>query len=54
MEELIQAALDCGAAKAVIIPQSQVVLSTEFRDICRSGGCGCYGRCWTEKGCYIL
>lgn len=46
MEELMQAALDCGAAKAVIIPQSQVVLSTEFRDICRSGGCGCYGRCW--------
>ena len=44
--ELIQAALAGGAAKATIIPASQVVLSATFFDICKNGGCGNYGRCW--------
>lgn len=43
----IQCALHCGADKAVVIPRIQVVCSASFREICRSNGCGCYGRCWT-------
>lgn len=44
--ELVQAALDVGAAKAVVIPGSQVVLSETFRDICATNQCGGYGLCW--------
>ena len=44
--QLLQAILDCGAAKAVIIPQSQIVTSAHFRDICAGNQCGGYGRCW--------
>lgn len=43
---LIEAALTAGAARAVLIPQRQIVLSAEFRKICESNGCGNYGRCW--------
>jgi len=43
---LIQAALDCGAAKAACISGDQVVYSESFRDICRANQCGCYGKCW--------
>lgn len=46
LEQLLQAVLDCGATKAVIIPQSQVVMSAHFRDICASNQCGAYGKCW--------
>lgn len=46
-ETLIQLALDCGATKAAVITQQQIVLSESFRDICASNKCGCYGRCWT-------
>lgn len=46
MDKLIQAALQCGAAKAVVIPAEQVVLSESFRAICESNACGLYGRCW--------
>lgn len=42
----IEAVLECGAEKACVIPQSQIVLSGEFRKICESNGCGNYGRCW--------
>lgn len=45
-EAWITAALAAGATKAVIIPQSQVVLSADFRRICESNQCGGYGACW--------
>ena len=38
--------LECGAAGAEVICREQVVLSREFRDICRGNGCGQFGRCW--------
>lgn len=44
--ELLQLTLDCGAAKAAIIEQSQIVLSAEFRAACERNQCGLYGRCW--------
>ena len=45
-DQLLQAALDCGAAKAALISGEQVVCSERFRDICRGNQCGCYGKCW--------
>ena len=45
-EELIRLALENGATKAQIIPQSQIVMSPVFREICESNGCGNYGKCW--------
>lgn len=45
-EAWIQAALAAGAAKAVIIPQEQIVLSADFRRICETNQCGGYGACW--------
>lgn len=45
-DKWIQTALDCGAAKAALIEQEQIVLSAEFRKICKSNGCGNYGLCW--------
>jgi len=44
--DLVMLALECGAAKAVLLDQSQLVTSPLFRDICRNNGCGQYGRCW--------
>lgn len=44
--QLLQLTLDCGAAKAADIRREQVVLSAEFRRICETNQCGCYGRCW--------
>ena len=44
--ELTNLALACGASKAVIIPQEQIVLSATFRDICAGNACGKFGRCW--------
>ncbi len=46
MEQLINAALQAGAARADIIPVSGVVLDASFRDVCAKNSCGCYGRCW--------
>lgn len=46
MDQLIKAALDAGAHKAVIFPAERVVLSEQFRDICKGNQCGKYGRCW--------
>lgn len=43
---LVQAALDCGAAKAALISGGQVVCNESFRDICRANQCGLYGKCW--------
>lgn len=45
-EAMIEAAIACGAAKAQVIPLSQVATSAEFRKVCQSNGCGNYGRCW--------
>lgn len=45
-QKLIEAALEAGAVKAVIIQGSDIVLSPAFRDICKSNQCGGYGRCW--------
>ena len=45
-EQLLQVVLSCGATKATIIPQSQIVMSAHFRDICASNQCGGYGSCW--------
>ena len=45
-EILVQTALASGATKAAPIGVASIVLSASFRDICRSNGCGMYGRCW--------
>ncbi len=45
-ELLVNIALDAGAKKATVITADSVVLSPTFRDICKSNGCGMYGRCW--------
>ena len=45
-EKLLQLALDCGAAKAVLIDQSSIVLNAEFRAACEMNSCGVYGKCW--------
>ena len=45
-EQILQRVLNGGASKAVFIPQSQIVLSAEFRRICERNQCGGYGRCW--------
>lgn len=45
-EKLVQMVLDCGATKAVLLDQSQIVLSAEFRKACEMNSCGVFGRCW--------
>lgn len=45
-QELLASALQSGAAKAVVIPGKQIVLSAAFRDICHSNTCGYYARCY--------
>lgn len=45
-KDLICAALGAGAHKAVILNVDDIVLSAEFRDICRANQCGKYGKCW--------
>ena len=44
--DLIALALSCGASGAVLLPRASLVTSPMFRDICKSNGCGQYGRCW--------
>ena len=46
-EQLIQIALDCGAAKAALIGQADITLSASFRALCEANSCGVYGRCYT-------
>ncbi|MGN0998968.1 MAG: DUF2284 domain-containing protein [Faecousia sp.] len=43
---LINAALAAGAAKATIIDGTQIVLSEQFRRVCESNQCGGYAKCW--------
>lgn len=45
-QKLVKAALAAGAHKAIMLPAETIVLSDTFREICRTGGCGAYGRCW--------
>lgn len=45
-QKLLSAAMDAGAHKAVILPGERIVLSAEFRDMCRGNQCGKYGKCW--------
>lgn len=45
-KRIVSAALEAGAAKAVVIPQKQIVLSGEFYNICKTNTCGKFGRCW--------
>lgn len=45
-EALIRAALDCGASKATVINNHQIVLSEEVRKMCAANRCGIYGKCW--------
>lgn len=45
-DQLLQMVLNCGADKAAIIEQSQIVLSAEFRAACEMNSCGLFGRCW--------
>lgn len=46
-EQLVQTVLDCGAAKAEVITQEQIVTSKAFWDICAGNGCGSFGKYWT-------
>lgn len=46
MERLIQAALNCGATKAAIIPVEKIVMSADFYKICEGNSCGNFGQCW--------
>ena len=41
-EKWIQAALELGATKAVILPIEQVVTDRSFRAICEGNACGGY------------
>lgn len=43
---LVRSVLECGAKKATVISQAQIVLSPTFREICKSNQCGGYGNCW--------
>ena len=43
---LLSLALECGAAKAILLRREQIVTSPVFREICQSNSCGQYGRCW--------
>ena len=45
-EKLIQAALDCGASKAAVIEQKDIVPNAEFRGMCEQNRCGAYGKCY--------
>jgi len=46
VEKLILLAKEAGAHKAVELSVENIVLSPEFRDICKSNQCGKYGKCW--------
>lgn len=42
---LMELVLACGAWKAAVIPADRIVLSADFREICKSNACGNYGKC---------
>lgn len=45
-QEMIELALQSGAFKAAMIDGGTIVLSADFRDICKGNGCGNYNRCY--------
>ena len=45
-DQCVSAALNAGAAGAVVIPGAQIALNGEFADLCRSNSCGNSGMCW--------
>jgi predicted metal-binding protein len=45
-DELVKLAISCGAGKAAGILANQVVLSADFREICKSNACGNFGQCY--------
>ena len=46
LEQLIGLFTENGAHNAELVHKSDIVTSTEFRDICASNSCGYYGKCW--------
>ena len=44
--QLIDIALNAGAAKAELISVDQIVTSAEFREACRKNYCGMWDKCW--------
>lgn len=45
-DQMIQTVLDCGATKAAVVGQENIVLNTEFRGMCEVNRCGVYNRCY--------
>lgn len=45
-DTLVQAALDCGADRAAVIPAADLVTDVRFRDMCAANSCGVYGKCY--------
>lgn len=43
---LLAAVLAGGACHAAMVDASRIVLSADFREMCRTGRCGGYDRCW--------
>jgi predicted metal-binding protein len=43
---IIELMLDQGAGKAAALWGKDIVFDTMFRDICKSNGCGNYGKCY--------
>ena len=45
-EKIKAVSLENGATKSAVIQVDSIVLSKEFREICKSNQCGYYGKCW--------
>ena len=45
-ELLIRTALECGADKAVIIEEKDIVTDPSFREMCAANRCRTYGKCY--------
>ncbi|MFH1512558.1 MAG: DUF2284 domain-containing protein [Bacillota bacterium] len=43
--ELAKLTVSCGAGKAAVILKNRVVLSADFREICKGNACGNFGKC---------
>ncbi len=50
-QNLIDKALELGAAKATVINVEDIVLSATFFDVCKSNYCGNYDKCWMCPPC---
>jgi len=45
--ELIEAAVKCGASAAAVVDVDKITFDREFRDACEKNFCGKYGKNWT-------